>query len=102
MICLLCRTAADQRAPKEQHCTDPKCMCGHRTDRYRPLDGIAAVADFFDQFNRVTAEARAREERYRRALPARMTEIASDLTGLLPDEARAAGIHFALEPTTED
>lgn len=41
MICPRCARAADQRAPRDQHCTDPKCMCGHRTDRYRqpPADG---------------------------------------------------------------
>lgn len=35
MICPRCARAADQRAPRDQHCNDPKCMCGHRTDRYR-------------------------------------------------------------------
>lgn len=36
MICAPCRAAADARAPRDQHCSDPKCMCGHRTDRYHP------------------------------------------------------------------
>jgi hypothetical protein len=35
MICTQCATAADRRAPRDQHCHDPKCMCGHRTDRYQ-------------------------------------------------------------------
>jgi hypothetical protein len=34
MICPRCARAADQRAPKSQHCRDPKCMCGHRVERY--------------------------------------------------------------------
>jgi hypothetical protein len=34
VICTTCAAAADARAPRDQHCTDPKCMCGHRTDRY--------------------------------------------------------------------
>jgi hypothetical protein len=34
MICPRCARAADTRAPRTAHCTDPKCMCGHRTDRY--------------------------------------------------------------------
>jgi len=37
MICPTCATAADQRAPQDEYCTDPKCTCGHRTDRYRPV-----------------------------------------------------------------
>lgn len=35
MICPPCASAADRLAPRDQHCADPKCMCGHRTDRYR-------------------------------------------------------------------
>lgn len=34
MICTPCARAADARAPRDQHCTDPKCMCGHRTASY--------------------------------------------------------------------
>lgn len=34
MICKTCRDAADARAPRTAHCADPKCMCGHRADRY--------------------------------------------------------------------
>lgn len=34
MICSQCARAADQRAPRSAHCADPKCMCGHRVDRY--------------------------------------------------------------------
>lgn len=34
MICEPCARAADQRAPRNQHCNDPKCMCGHRVERY--------------------------------------------------------------------
>jgi hypothetical protein len=35
VICPPGARAADTQAPRDQHCTDPKCMCGHRTDRYR-------------------------------------------------------------------
>jgi hypothetical protein len=35
MICPPCARAADQQLPRTAHCTDPKCMCGHRTDSYR-------------------------------------------------------------------
>lgn len=38
MICPTCADAAARRAPRDQHCTDPTCPCGHRTDRYRPID----------------------------------------------------------------
>lgn len=38
MICKTCADAAARRAPRDQHCTDPTCPCGHRTDRYRPID----------------------------------------------------------------
>lgn len=34
MICPPCASAADRRAPRDQHCADPKCMCGHRVERY--------------------------------------------------------------------
>lgn len=37
MICQPCRQAADQQLGRDAHCDDPKCMCGHRVDRYRPL-----------------------------------------------------------------
>lgn len=36
MICGRCADAADRRAPRDQHCTDPGCTCGHRVERYRP------------------------------------------------------------------
>lgn len=36
MICTPCTTAADQRAGRDQHCTDPGCTCGHRAARPRP------------------------------------------------------------------
>lgn len=35
MICSRCRNAADTHAPANQHCGNDKCMCGHRTDKYR-------------------------------------------------------------------
>ena len=35
MICSACADAANRRAPKSEHCGDPKYMCGHRTDKYR-------------------------------------------------------------------
>jgi hypothetical protein len=34
MICQPCARAADTRAPRDQHCTNPACMCGHKTERY--------------------------------------------------------------------
>lgn len=34
MICQPCARAADQRAGRDAHCTDPKCPCGHRVERY--------------------------------------------------------------------
>lgn len=101
MICQPCQQAADQQLGRDAHCDDPKCMCGHRVDRYRTSDGYAAFANFYNQLNRVTAQARAREEQYRRALPARAAKIADHLTTLLPDEAREAGIHFAFDTTTD-
>lgn len=54
MICDLCCAAADRRAPKTEHCTDPGCTCGHRTDRYRALDGRAAVAAMYADLDRAT------------------------------------------------
>jgi hypothetical protein len=39
LICRICATAADRRAPRDQHCTDPKCTCGHRVQRYRFAPG---------------------------------------------------------------
>ena len=39
MVCQRCRDAADQRAPRDAHCTDPGCTCGHRTDRYGATTG---------------------------------------------------------------
>ena len=44
MICPTCRTAADNRLAAEQHCSDPKCMCGHRADRYRAVTGFDVLA----------------------------------------------------------
>ena len=40
MICRTCATAADARAPRDQHCTSvggpgAACDCAHRTARYR-------------------------------------------------------------------
>lgn len=34
MVCPNCRKAADARAPREAHCADPGCTCGHRTEDY--------------------------------------------------------------------
>lgn len=34
MICTPCAQAADTRAPRNAHCTNAGCTCGHRTDRY--------------------------------------------------------------------
>lgn len=34
MICPTCSRAADQRAPRTQHCDDPGCTCGHNVQRY--------------------------------------------------------------------
>lgn len=39
MICAPCAQAADTRASRDQHCTDPGCTCGHRTDRYGTTTG---------------------------------------------------------------
>lgn len=44
MICTDCATAADQRAGRDQHCTDPGCTCGHRADRYRCVTGYDVIA----------------------------------------------------------
>lgn len=44
MICQPCRDAADTRAPRDQHCNDPKCPCGHRTDRSRAADPAERLA----------------------------------------------------------
>ncbi|MEE4546476.1 hypothetical protein V2S66_31490 [Streptomyces sp. V4-01] len=60
MICLKCRTAADARAPRDQHCGDAKCPCGHRTDRYRAPNGFAAIAAMYDQLARVGEAQNAR------------------------------------------
>jgi hypothetical protein len=56
MICTQCATAADRRAPLDQHCHDPKCMCGHRVEKYRPLDGLAAVAAMYDRMRAVAGQ----------------------------------------------
>lgn len=34
MTCKPCARAADNRAPREAHCTDPACTCAHRTKDY--------------------------------------------------------------------
>lgn len=102
MICPACMKAADARAPRDQHCTDPKCMCGHRVDRYRTTTGIDVVAEFYDQLQRIAQEAHAREEQYRNELPARAARIANRLTEqLIPEDLRAAGIHLAYDTTTK-
>lgn len=102
MICAPCRRAADQRLGRDQHCDDEKCMCGHKVEKYGKTTGYDVVAAFYAGLARVTEQARAREEQYRKALPARAVKIANHLTTLLPDEARAAGIHFEFDTTTED
>lgn len=56
MICPRCAAAADRRAPADQHCTDPRCMCGHRTDRYRPPAGFGMPAALFDGMHAAVAE----------------------------------------------
>lgn len=53
MICQPCRAAADARAPRDAHCHDPACMCGHRTDRYRTLTRLDALAAYYDGLQRV-------------------------------------------------
>jgi hypothetical protein len=60
------------------------------------------VNQFYDQLNRVTEEARARADQFRRELPGRAARIADELTEQLPPELRAAGIHFAYDTTPED
>lgn len=30
MICPSCAKAADERLPRDAHCDDPGCTCGHR------------------------------------------------------------------------
>lgn len=56
MICSTCADAANRRAPADQHCGDPKCMCGHRTDKYRPApepgpedEELSIIAALFQQ-----------------------------------------------------
>jgi hypothetical protein len=56
VICLPCRTAADARAPRDQHCnTVPgpgaACDCQHRTDRYQPQpeDDLTAFHTLWEQ-----------------------------------------------------
>lgn len=44
MICAPCRDAADRQLPRDLHCVDPSCMCGHRTDRYRKTPPEPEVA----------------------------------------------------------
>ncbi len=34
MICDDRTKAADRQAPRDQHCDDPGCTCGHRVERY--------------------------------------------------------------------
>jgi hypothetical protein len=60
VICPRCARAADQRAPRDQHCADPKCMCGHRVDRYRTTTGLDVVAGFYSQLTEINAAALAR------------------------------------------
>jgi hypothetical protein len=33
VICPRCREAADRRAPRGEHCTDPGCTCGRQVER---------------------------------------------------------------------
>lgn len=35
MICQPCARAADAQLPRDQHCDDPGCTCGHRVERCR-------------------------------------------------------------------
>lgn len=107
MICQPCAAAADARAPRSQHCTSEggpgaACDCQHRTDLYQPLDGLAAIARAYDRLARIGEAQTARMEHFREALLTRSDQIATDLTAALPDEARAAGIHFAIDATTEE
>jgi hypothetical protein len=39
VICAPCARAADTRAPRDQHCDNPGCTCGHRVDRYGTTTG---------------------------------------------------------------
>lgn len=39
MICAPCARAADARAPRDQHCNNPGCTCGHRVERYGATTG---------------------------------------------------------------
>lgn len=64
MICPTCCTAADQRAPRDAHCTDPKCPCGHRVERYRPVTGFDVLAA---QYARLEAIADQTTEVHHRA-----------------------------------
>jgi len=43
MICAPCGRAADQRAPRDQHCDDPGCACGHRVERYGTVTAKSAA-----------------------------------------------------------
>lgn len=112
MICRPCARAADARAPRDAHCHDPACTCGHRVDRYRPAlppmirllaDGapFTIPASSLASYEAASQEARALADRFAEALPGRMTEIADQLTAQLPPEARAAGIHLAYDTTPE-
>lgn len=60
MICAPCAAAADARAPRTAHCNNAGCTCGHRTDRYRPANGLAVIAAFYDQLARVGQDRAAR------------------------------------------
>lgn len=63
MVCSTCASAADRRAPRSEHCDDPRCMCGHRVERYGPLNGFVAVAAMYDGLARIvdqTAEIHPR------------------------------------------
>lgn len=57
MICTRCATAADAQLPAGQHCTDPGCTCGHRTEDYRPTTGYDVVARFYDRFAAIADQA---------------------------------------------
>jgi hypothetical protein len=56
VICPTCRDAADQRAPRDQHCHDPKCMCGHRTDKYQPPTGLGMPAALHNRMRTVAGQ----------------------------------------------
>lgn len=83
------------------HCSH--CTTGDGALVTYPCPTIRAL-DIRQQSDPRSVEGLTREDRYRQALPTLMTDLANDLTALLPDEARAAGIHFAfaIDTTTEN